>query len=68
MSINLNNERKLQLKSELLRHMETAKSLAQSGGSSQVKMAFLRMDLDNLEKHDQVPDIGFWDKWLQEAG
>lgn len=67
MSNNITAERKLAIKSELLRHMETVKQRIQNGdGSSQLKMMFLDRDMEDLEKHNQEPELEFWENWLAE--
>ena len=68
MSNNLSESKKLQLKSELLRHMETAKRLQDEGKpSSEVKLYFLKEDMRTLENHNIEPNMAGWRDWLEHA-
>lgn len=63
----INPERKLFLKSELLRHMETAKTLYEAEQSSSfLKLLSLGMDFRQLEHNNIEPDLKHWNDWLAE--
>lgn len=65
MSENLSNSKKLEIRSELLRHLETAKAANKEGKpSTSVKVWFLQGDLANLDEHGVEPTLEFWRKWL----
>lgn len=63
----MDHGRKLFLKSELLRHMETAKTLYEAEQSSSfLKLLSLGMDLRELEYDNKEPDLKHWENWLGE--
>ena len=62
-------KRKLVLKSELLKHLETATKLRDQGHhSSDLKVFTLHLELGMLENHRTFqPDIELWGMWLAEG-
>jgi hypothetical protein len=62
------NTKKLALKSELIKHLETATRLhAEGKGSSEVKVISLNIDMYFLEHFGLEPDIKFWEEFLGEG-
>lgn len=61
------NSKKLAIKSELLRHLNTATEMERNGEmSSGLKVMSLKFDIALLEKRGLEPDVEFWDRWLGE--
>jgi hypothetical protein len=58
-------KRKLELKSELLKHLDTAKRMYNEGSpSSHVKVFFLEQDIRKFDQHNIEPDMKLWENWL----
>lgn len=59
-----NIPKKLQVKAELLRHLDTAMDMMESGKqSSEMKVATLYLELGRNDAGKEV-NLQFWDDWL----
>ena len=56
-----NIPKKLQLKTELLRHLDTATTMMDEGKpSSVIRVMSLKLDIELLEHQNIEPDLEFW--------
>lgn len=62
---NMSEEKKLQIKSELIKHLETAKTMERNNvPSSQLRVFALQFDIEAMDM-GVAPDMKFWNAVMQ---